>query len=164
MDGTHPEQLVLKPSPAKWFWMTAGFFVGGLISTSMIVRHEWLGWAFLPLMAFGTIFSALVPFLSRMRLHLSPAGLSFGTLRRKYEYRWSDVASFYALNMGSHLRTVGLTFSLSFSGERKLRRINQEFGGFDRFLPDTYGMQPLELATLLESWRLRHGPESDVAP
>ena len=157
MDRAQTERVILKPCPTKWFWMTAGFFVGGIISISMIARHDWLGWAFLPLMACGTVFSAFVPFLSRMRLHLSPSGLSFGTLRRKYEYRWSDVASFYALSMGPHLRTVGFNFSPSFLGEEKVRRINQEFGGFDRFLPDTYGMQPLELATLLESWRLRYG-------
>jgi len=151
------KEFIVKPSPTKWFWMTSAFFVGCIISISMIRRHEWLGWVFVPLMAIGTFFSASVPFLSRMRLRLSPSGFTFGTLRRKYEYRWSDVAAFFALSMGSNLRTVGFNFSRSYSGEQKVRRINQEFGGFDRFLPDTYGMRPLELVTLLESWRLKYG-------
>src|SRR5579872_1097633 len=111
---------------------------------------------FIPLMAIGTAFSAWVPFAPRMRLYLSPEGLTFGTLRRRSTYRWSDIASFFGLHLGSWCHTVGFNFSESFTGERKLRRINQEFGRFDRFLPDTYGMQPVELAALLENWRLRY--------
>ncbi|HYG33362.1 MAG TPA: hypothetical protein VEC99_01180 [Clostridia bacterium] len=154
---TQSEELVLKPSPTKWFWMTTGFFVGGVVSISMFVQHEWLGWVFFPLMACGTVFSASVPFLNRMHLRLSPSDFTFGTLKRRYKYRWSDIASFLSLSIGSQLRTVGFDFSPSFSGEQEVRRFNQEFSGFDRFLPDTYGMQPLELAKLLESWRVKCG-------
>ena len=150
------EELILRPSPAKWFWMTMGFFVGGLVCLSMISQHEWLGWVLISIMSFGTVFCAWVPFASRMRLHLSPAGVTFGTLRRRYVYRWPDIASFFGLHMGSWQHTVGFNFSDSFPGERRVRRINQEFGRFDRFLPDTYGMQPLELAALVETWRLRY--------
>ena len=156
MTRTPTEELILRPSPTKWFWMTTGFFVGGAISLSMISQHQWLGWALIPIMSLGTAFSAWVPFASRMRPHLSSAGLTFGTLRRRYTYRLSDIASFFGLHMGSWYNTVGFNFSDSFPGERGVRRINQEFGRFDRFLPDTYGMQPLELAALLETWRLRN--------
>jgi hypothetical protein len=48
-----------------------------------------------------------------------------------------------------------------YSGDERIRAINQEFGRFDRFLPDTYGMRAATLAQLLESWRLRHADAAD---
>ncbi len=52
---------------------------------------------------------------------------------------------------------VCFVFSARFTGEEKLRRINQQFGKFDRFLPNNYGLSAMELAQLMESWRIRFG-------
>lgn len=94
-------------------------------------------------------------FSPRSRLRLSPDGFTFGSMRRISTYRWSDVAAFFPLRVAGNDR-VCFTFSKEFGGETKLRRINQDFGGFDRFLPNDYGMKADQLADLLESWRVRN--------
>jgi len=76
-------------------------------------------------------------------------------MRRVSTYRWSDVTAFFPQEVGGHKR-VCFTFSKQFDGETKLRKTNQEFGGFDRFLTENYGMKPDQLAELLESWRIRY--------
>ena len=89
-----------------------------------------------------------------MTLRLTPEGFSFGTLRKQYFYKWSDIAAF---GVGTIVgKKTCFTLRADYPGETKVRAINQEFMGFDRFLPDTYGMKPTEVAVLLEEWRQRY--------
>ena len=98
--------------------------------------------------------SLAVLFSKRMTLRLSPDGLSFGTLRKQYFYKWADIAVFGVGSIGE--KKACFTLRADYQGETKVRAINQEFMGFDRFLPDTYGKKPTELAKLLEEWRQRY--------
>lgn len=120
----------------------------------MVLSGDWVGWLGVGIAVVACAMYIWVVFSPNSRLYLSADGFRFGTLRRISAYRWSDVARFFPLRIGPHDR-VCFTFSTRFEGEEKLRRINQKFGGFDRFLPDDYGMKAGELADLLESWRTK---------
>ncbi len=161
-----PRELILKPSPQKWFGLA--LFVALCIPVGLctILRGTVLGWLFLILGTFLTLFCLCAPFVPRMRLHLTETGFSFGSLRRRSTYRWSDIAHFFPLEFGGQ-RHVGFNFSPTFTGgqrDERVRRINQGFGGFDRFLPDNYGLERKALAQLLESWRLAHSDDRSARP
>lgn len=146
------EQLVLKPN-VTWFVIGIVFFGGG--GALLMPENKIVGCLSV---AFGLVSFVILMwtvFSPRSRLRLTETGFSFGTMSRVSAFRWSDVAEFFPVYFGN--RTwVCFRFSPSFRGERELRRINQEFGGFDRFLPFTYGMQADDLVRLMESWRSKY--------
>jgi len=147
------EQLVVHPNPT---WLIVGALFFGGVGTVIVSRHQLSGWLGV---AIGMVFFIVLlwtVFSPHSRLRLSVEGFSFGSMRRVSAYHWSDVAAFFPCRFAG--RTwVCFRFSPYFTGERKVRRINQDSEGFDRFLPNDYGMRPVELAQLLEGWRLRHG-------
>jgi hypothetical protein len=133
------------------------------------LRTGWqFAWLYLGGAALLFGFTAWVLPAPRMRLRLSPEGLAYGTLRRRYFFRWSDVAKFGVADFAGH-RWVVFLLAPHYQGDKReralnrslhderVRAINRGFGGFDRFLPDTYGMRAVALAELLESWRVRYG-------
>jgi hypothetical protein len=148
-------ELVLRPGLIRWAWAiglaTFLALVGGFG-----LRTDWpLAWPFLGGAALLFGFTAWVMLAPRMRLRLSSEGFAYGTVRRRYFFRWSDVAGFEVSPFAGH-QWVVFTFVPGYCGDERVRAINQEFARFDRFLPDTYGMRAVALAQLLESWRLRH--------
>jgi hypothetical protein len=91
----------------------------------------------------------------RVRLVLSARGFACGTVRCREFYRWDEVAWFTVAEFAHH-NLVVFTFAADYRGQERARRINQDCGGFDRFLSDSYGLRAAALAELLERRRLRH--------
>src|SRR5258706_11607309 len=159
MIAPRDEKIELKPSPAK----RVGFLVIYLAVTAggtFIVREGpvisllmgCLGIAFGTLGIIGSFAALIWP---RFILRLTPQGFSYGSLRKSYFYNWADIAVFGVSDFGMGKR-VCFNFRPHYSGEVKVRAINQGSVGFDRFLHESYGMTPMELATLLEKWRQRY--------
>jgi hypothetical protein len=152
--------LVLRPGFSRCGWMLGGAaFLAGF---GLVMESPGSAWAYWWLALAGLLaaFAVWVLLAPRMRLGLSPTGIEYGTLRRRYSYRWSAIARFGVSEFGSH-HWVVFVFAAQYNGEERLRRINQAFGGFDRFLPDTYGLGPAALVELLETWRLRHTRQAE---
>jgi hypothetical protein len=149
------EQVVeLRMSAGRWSAILGLSIVLMAIAAFNFQDSKWIFRGLLLLCGvLGGVTSLAALFSKRMMLRLSPAGFQFGTLRKKYSYRWSDVVQFGVVHMVG--KRVCFTFHPSFRGEEKVRKINRP-AGFDRFLPDDYGMQPLKLAELLEQWRTQH--------
>jgi hypothetical protein len=148
--------LVLRPGLNRWGWVFGmAAFLGGFGGLGLRAGWPW-AWLYLGMAVLLVGFAAWVLFAPRMRLRLSPAGFAYGTVRRRYFFRWVDVARFEESEFAGGCWVV-FTLVLEYEGDERVRYINQEFGRFDRFLPDTYGMQAAQLAELLESWRLRYG-------
>lgn len=148
----------LKPSLAKWICIllfSLAIGVGGAIvlreGKAISLLMGVLGLVF---GSIGIMVSLSAVLSSRMVLRLTPEGFAFGTLRRKYFYGWSDIAEFGVGRAGT--KRTCFTLRGDYAGEERLRIINQGSIGFDRFLPDTYGKKPMELARLLEDWRYRY--------
>jgi hypothetical protein len=156
-------EVVLRPGFSRTRWVV-GFAVFPAV-LGLVMAHRGSGWAWLWLaLAAGLIvFASWVLTAPRMRLRLSPSGFAYGTARRRYFFQWSDVAYFTVREFATY-RHVFFVFAPGYRGDERLRAINQDFGGFDRFLPDTYGMRAEALADVLEAWRLRHtaNPEQNT--
>jgi hypothetical protein len=148
----------LKPAPTRWFCMLLGSFAfigGGMFVLGLgTVINLVMGVSGIVFGIVGVPVSLSALFSKRIVLRLTPEGFSFGTLRKKYFYNWTDIAQFGVGSVG--VKKTCFTLRADYQGETKVRAINQGFMGFDRFLPDTYGKKPVELAKLLEEWRQRY--------
>jgi hypothetical protein len=153
-------ELVLRPGLSRAGWLLGGATVLAAFGVGMLYRGGGWPWLYLgiatPLAALG----AFVLVAPRMRLHLSPTGFEYGTVARRYSFRWSDVAGFGVSAFASFEHVV-FVFAPGYVGDERVRRINQGFGGFDRYLPDTYRHRAEALAELLESWRVRHTRQAE---
>jgi len=148
----------LRPGLLKWGRLLLLMLLLTVVGALIAVNGRATGWVIVAV----TIPLALL-FLwclvsKRMHLQLAQRGFSFGTLRKQYSYSWSDIAYFGVVEFGRE-RWVCFVLSPHYVGEEHVQATNQAFGGFDRFLPDTYGMRAEELAALLEAWRARAGRE-----
>ncbi|OWK45724.1 hypothetical protein [Fimbriiglobus ruber] len=155
-----PSELVLRPGLSRFGWLFGSAAALAALGDVMLYRGTGLPWLYLGLAALLTGFGCWVLTAPRMWLRLSPTGFEYGTVLRRYSFRWDDVAWFGVSEFASH-RWVVFVFAREYPGDERVRRINQRFGGFDRILPDTYGYRPVALAELLESWRFRHTRQSE---
>lgn len=145
-----PEQLELRPHSGSL--LVAGGFLGLCGMLTLFGGHAF-GWCGV---AFGVVSLFLVGWMSlspKSHLRLSPEGFSFGTLRQVSVYRWTDVSGFFTTKFTTG-RRVGFAFAAHYRQEPPIRWMSPPFHG--RFLPNQYGMDAVELAKLLESWRSRY--------
>jgi hypothetical protein len=148
----------LKPAPTKWFLILLGSLAlavgGAFVIRGGAVISLFMGFLAMAFGICGILVSLTALFSERMVLRLTSEGFGFGTLRRKHFYKWSDIAVF---GVGSVTqRRTCFTLREGYAGEERIRSINRGSIGFERFLPDTYGKKPMELAKLLEDWRHRY--------
>jgi len=133
---TDTVELTLKPGLGRWGFVAAFGAAIGACGTLDPLSGSLLRWLSVAGAVFVIGFAAWVTVAPRMRLRLTAEGFTFGTARRRYCYRWSDVAEFHTADFG-HNRWVVFTFTPEYTEEAEVRSINQAFGRFDRILPDT---------------------------
>ncbi|HTH46571.1 MAG TPA: hypothetical protein VMB21_03585 [Candidatus Limnocylindria bacterium] len=151
----------LKPSPERWIGMLAGSLLFAVMGGIMASNGEWLmGGVGIAFGVIGIVVSPAALFSKRMMLRLTPQGFGYGTLRKKYFYKWGDVAGFGVGNVVE--KQACFTLREDFMGEEKVRTINRRWIGFERFLPDTYGMKAMELAKLMEEWRFLYSQSNNA--
>src|SRR5260221_3792593 len=132
MRQENPSEIVLH-SNSTWIIIGAVFF--GVTGIFLAYSGQWFGWIS---MATSLACFVLLFWMIRSpnsRLYLSTRGFRFGSLRRVSTYRWSDIDRFFPRRV-ANIERVCFTFSEQYQGEARLRQINQNFGGFDRFLTD----------------------------
>lgn len=154
-----PGPVILRASVRKLLFlalMAAGF--GGV--TLWMVLHEAPSTAMQLLLWPGVaLFLGGVPFLilTAIRgsaLHLDETGFTVMQLGRARRVRWRDVGVFEPVSMpGSGQRLV--TFDDASAGATRLGVINRHLIGRNAGLPDSYGLDPDALASLLTAWRKR---------
>jgi hypothetical protein len=148
-------ELVLRPGLTRAGWMLGPAAVLAAFGGGMLYSGTGWPWVYLGPAALLAGFAVYVLTAPRMRLRLSATGFEYGTVVRRYSFRWVDVAGFGVADFAT-FRWVVFVFAPGYTGDGRVRRINQDFGGFDRYLPDTYGRNPIALAELLEEWRVRY--------
>ena len=137
-------------------WFVVGTILFGTGGVLGISDGRWFGWFVLACGVFGFVVLIWATFSPKSRLRLSPRGFEFGSMKRVSSYLWSDISEFFPARFAGG-SWVCFTFSEKYSGETKVRHVNQRFGKFDRFLPNNYGLSAEDLAGLLERWRSRFG-------
>ena len=147
--------MEFKPEAGPSFMLGSACAVGGLISATIVARHNLIIGAVLSILgAFGAIVLFAAPFSQKLVLRLSPEGLKYGTFRRTHFFPWSAFEKFGVIDLGGK-RTCFLLKAGARFGD-KVAASNRASIGCDRFLPATYGKSAADLAELLETWRRRH--------
>jgi hypothetical protein len=151
----------LKPNPDKWMGALAFFLISAVIGVFLVRNGEWWkggGLVVWGVSGFGVSLAAV--FSKRMTLRLTPQGFAYGSLRKKYFFKWGDVSGF-GIGKVNEMKTC-FNMRSDYQGEEKVRGINRRWIGYDRFLPDTYGKDPMELAKLMEEWRFLYSQSSNA--
>jgi hypothetical protein len=86
-------------------------------------------------------------------LHLAPDGFVVCSLFRKWPViRWEDVSEFQVASVPPS-RMKMIVFDWAQAPKPQLRKINRALVGAGDALPDTYGLEPQELADIMNDWR-----------
>ncbi len=153
------DPLVLRPGRRKWvliliaclafvgcgaliFFVAPGGRGGGVVTM-----------AFFGLGAAVSIFQLA----SNSHLKLSRTGFTVAALRRLSTTRWSEVSSFYAVDAGP--TALNRMVAVNLVREERLDGVPgavKAAFGYNRLLPDTYGMKAEKLAALMNDWRSRY--------
>jgi hypothetical protein len=74
---------------------------------------------------------------------------------RRESYLWEDVARFGVVLVG-HRRKVGFHYAHTTAMSSPFRAaVTTQLGGYEAALPSTFGMDPEDLALLMNEWRGR---------
>ncbi len=178
-----PGPLQLRPSPAKWLLILAIcllFVVCGaaFILTPETFSHEqkpdllsrvlislglvsgireaivMAGWATVIFFGAGCLVSAVVLLPGASVLTLDVEGLLVRSLFRGFKYRWDDVDEFTVVNVVGR-EMVGMNMNQLSAAQSAFAAMNVKLTGRNGALPDTYGLQAMDLAQLLTLWRAR---------
>jgi len=153
----YPGPIVLRASVKKLLFLaalSAGF--GGV--TLWMLLHEApplamqvLLWPGVVLFVGGAPFLILVA-IRGSALHLDGTGLAIVQVGRSRRIGWQAVSGFAVATLpGSGQRLV--VFDDASAGDTRLVAMNRRLTGRGSGLPDSYGLDPEALATLLAAWR-----------
>ena len=156
---------VLRPGRLKWGLVLAAcgvFVAGGALIFFEAPGGRVGGAVVMGLFGFGAIVSML-QLASGSRLELSPAGFTVAALGRRATMGWSEVGSFdvVAAGPGALNRMVAVNLVREEHVGGVPGAVRAAFG-YNRLLPDTYGMKAERLAALMNEWRSMHsaaGPD-----
>jgi len=81
-------------------------------------------------------------------LKLDSQGFTVRAWFKENAYRWTDIKEFKLITY-RYMGFIPIRRSVGFTFSRK-RNIIARIAGFDRILPDNYGMKPKDLMALLE--------------
>lgn len=149
-----PGPLVLYPSRRKWLLV---FAIGALftVTGAFVVRSgDAMGWFALIFFALVAITAAAVMLPQASALRLDREGFEVTSLFRRHRTRWRDGAGFSVSRIPPAGQSLVVYDDVTQSAKR-LAKINVGLIGRNAALPDTYGLSPVELATLMAGWRER---------
>lgn len=136
-----------------WKWLLIGcisvtFTFSGKL---MLAERPVMGWLIILFFGAGACVSLLQVTIARGRLTLSEEGFEVSNLHKKYFDRWEDVSPFDVLNIPGG---PFVSYDRREDQGKMLADINRNLMGVSGMLPDSYGMNAVELATLMNAYRL----------
>lgn len=151
------EMLELRPSRTKW-GVTALAGLGCLVFGGVALADGMdIGWAAvgLAVLILGSSVFQLLP--GRGNLTLTPEGFEVKTPRGTLFYPWQAVGNFRTARF---LLAQGVVYDITdpekMPEQVKVTEKNIDAGGQ---LPDSYGMNPEDLAALMNNWQDRYGTQ-----
>ena len=131
--------------------LSSAFTAGGVW---MIQDGEKAGWFVAGFFGLCLLVFLIQLFPNSSFLTVDDDGIEFSALYRKCRLKWSEISEFgvYSRESIGIGKTVGINFSPSYERLAMGRAIAKFLVGFEGGLPDTYGLQAQELATLLASY------------
>ena len=163
------ETVRLQPRRLKWVLV----FLGCLLFSVFLVPAAFLAPSAITiagalLFGPGAILAAwsLVPGAAYLRI--SPEGLEAKVPVRTRRWAWNDIERFRVFEVRARYSTqrfVGFDMrELTHENQSFFQTVNRGVSGVDAGLPDTYGVDPEELADALNRLRERHATEHGPSP
>lgn len=158
----YPGPVVLRvPQLKQIFFLVGGLVFGGCLAYVAlygdlgIVENAFL-WLGVGLIAAASPLM-LLAILRGATLRLDAQGLQIFQSLKRSNHRWTDLSEFSvadagALSPSQHLMVV---FDEASTKDGAVAAFNRSLLGKSGGLPDSYGMEPLDLAWLLNEWRAR---------
>lgn len=163
-DRPLPLSLTLVPSRWKTLGLIAGSFAFVAIGVWMISKGHLLGW--LPAVFFGSCFVIgivnLIPGCSSLKL--TEDGFEVRSMFRSWSVSWrtiSEIGVYSLYQNGAEIaRMVGFNQTDEWRSQSRMKALSKSLSGFERGIPDTYGLSAEALAELLarywEAWRAKN--------
>ncbi len=131
------------------------FVAGGIF-----IRQDapWAGYSAIVFFGLGAIVATINLLPGSSYLLLDDRGLTMCSMFRKTFHSWNDLAEFLPISMGT-TTMVGLRYSEGYKAHAATRRLATRLAGAEGALPESYGMDPEELVTLLNGLRMRQRRE-----
>jgi len=146
-----PDEVILRPSPAKWGCICVACAAAAVCGVFMIVsRAEGGRFVFLFSVLGAFVAGALlVPGVAYLKL--TQEGFEFRAPMRRRYYRWSDVTEFVAYGPISY--PMVCCNLVDPSKTKWYHRLLRPWNPYRIWLPDTYGMEAVQLAAMLNEFR-----------
>jgi hypothetical protein len=146
--------FTLHPKKSKvllFLLLSSAFTAGGVW---MLREGEKAGWFVAGFFGLCLLVFLIQLFPNSSFLTVDDDGIEFSALFRKCRLKWSEISEFgvYSRESIGIGKTVGINFSPSYERLAKMRALTKALLGFEGALPDTYGLQAQELATLLATY------------
>jgi len=126
----------------------------------MVHDGERIGYFVAGFFALGLVVFALQFHPKAAYLHLAPEGFTFCGLFRAHTVRWIEVDEFGVTRVGPN-SMVAWDYRPNYEPHARGRALSISVCGYEAALPDTYGMKPHELATLMENLRQKYTKPSN---
>jgi hypothetical protein len=88
-------------------------------------------------------------------LELNEEGFTLCSMFRRESYRWDDVARFGVVLVGSRPKVAFHYAATSSTLSPEGAAIAMQLGGYEAAMPTTFGLDPEDLAVLLNDWHTR---------
>jgi hypothetical protein len=153
---TRGEPLVLRPGKGRQLKLV-GVCLAFVAAGAFLMTAGELAWGAAGVGFFGlgaiVLGTTLLPGASHLRLERE--GFEIRSLFRAAHYRWSNVQNFRPVAIPpSGMTLVGFDFSPN--ARPAAAWLSSSVAGAEGCLPDTYGLSPEDLSSVMEAWRTRH--------
>lgn len=134
----------------------------GLAGWFMLSREPWIAWIGLVFGGLGGATSSLFLAFPRFwALELADDGFRMRSLFGTVFIRWQDVTVFEVGSISMNTMVV-FNYAPSYQGQKFGRMVASDLAGWQGAIADIYGIRPVELAALLNEWKRRSEPNSQV--
>jgi len=149
-----PGPVTLRPSRGKWLLLFAISFAFSFGGCLMVRDGASGGWFVLIFFGFCTLISIVVMLPGASALTLDRDGFEVKRMYRGDRTRWRNASGFTTARLPPHSHAM-VVYDDASQARGMIASTNIALTGRNAGLPDTFGMEPDDLATLMESWRQR---------
>jgi len=145
------DEIVLYPSRGKWGLIAAVCAFATVCGVYMVADGAEGGWLVLVASGVGMVVAGGLLIPGKAYLRLTERGFEYRSLLRNRSYRWDEVTEFVAYGPMSYPMVC-----CNFADPRRTpwyRRLLRPGSPYALWLPDTYGMDAVELAGLMNEIR-----------
>lgn len=148
--------ITLRSSRKKYLVRLGAGALFTAVGLGMASEEPFIGYLTAGFFGIGLLVCAVQLLPNSSYLRLGPEGFTVCSLFRSHTVPWSDVAEFWVIRVGGN-DMVGWDFAPHYQAQAVGRAVATSLTGVGAALPDSYGMDPEELASLMNELREQYG-------